>query len=439
MKNQFKIIGGVALIVIIAFAGLYAYGQGPDIGLADALNETEDLSSLSQAMASAGILDGLDPDIEYTILAPTNAAFSNFNYDLYGELDDASELLSSLLRYHVVEGKLSVADISKMDTIETLEGEVFSISTSGSVMVNNVPITNESEIECSDGYVIPVGSILLPPTITETYIDLTITDAAGRDVYIRKVPDRIVTLASSATETLFAIDAGDLVVGRDKYSTYPIEVEDIPNLGSGSSLALEETLNLDPDLVITWYYSTTAIESLEQNGINVLAIGPSSVQDVLDQIFLFGEICGKSDNAQSLVNDMESSINEIQSFMSTVPEEDKVKAYYELSTAFKSVNNATFTGQLMEMAGGINIAGGLDEKYPKLSSEWIIDQNPDMVVVVSYGSTLEEINSRDGWDSIDAVINGNVYSIESNWVSATPRLVLGLEQFAKWFYPEQFS
>ena len=73
-----------------------------------------------------------------------------------------------------------------------------------------------------------------------------------------------------------------------------------------------------------------------------------------------------------------------------------------------------------------------------LSSEWIIDQDPDVIVVVSYGVSLDEVKARDGWDSIGAVINDKVYSIESNLVSATPRMVLGLEQFAKWFYPEYF-
>jgi len=438
MANNNKAIGGLALIAIIVLAAVFIYNSGPDMDISGALEENTQFSSLQDALESVGLMEVLEGG-DYTILAPTNAAFTDYDADLYGELFESNDSLESILKYHVIEGKHSVADISKMDSITTLQGEALEVSTSGNVMVNDTSISADNEIECKNGYIVPIGEILLSPTIESTYIDFSITDAAGREVYIKKVPERIVSLASSATETIFAIGAGDLMVGRDKYSTYPEEVNDLPNVGSGSSLALEETLNLDPDLVITWYYSTSAIESLEQNGITVLAIGPSSVQDVLDQISMFGEICGHSSDAEAIVQDMQSTIDSITSFVSTLPLEDRVNVYYELSTEFKSVNNATFTGQLIEMAGGHNIAGDQDTNYPQLSSEWIIDQDPNVIAVVSYGATLDQIKSRDGWSSIDAVINDKVYSIESNWVSSTPRLVLGLEQFAKWFYPEHFA
>ncbi|HOP08595.1 MAG TPA: helical backbone metal receptor [Candidatus Methanofastidiosa archaeon] len=439
MANDTKKIGAVALTAIVIIAAIFIfYDRGPDQDLTEALGENTEFSDLFDALESTGILEGLAGS-EYTILAPTDGAFDDYDTELYGDLLEDTDSLGALLNYHIIEGKYSVADISKMSTVTTLQGEVISISTTGNVTVNDVEISQSEEIECENGYIIPVGEILLPPTIESTYIDLTITDAAGREVYIKKVPERIVSIASSATETLYAINAGDLLVGRDKYSVYPEEANDLPDLGSGSSLALEETLNLNPDLVITWYYSTSAIESLEQNGITVLAIGPSSVQDVLDLITLFGQICDHEADAQAIVQDMQTTIDEISSYAESLSEDEKVKVFYELSTAFKSVSDQTFTGELIELAGGINIAADQEATYPQMSSEWIIDQNPDVVVVVSYGATTDEIKSRDGWDSIDAVLNDKVYSIESNWVSSTPRMVLGLEQFAKWFYPEHFA
>jgi len=439
VNNDTKKIGGIAVVIIIVIAAFLLYDPGPDQDLKGSLDETPELSTLLEALESTGVLDSLEAGSEYTIFAPTDDAFDSYDTELYGELLEDPQALDGLLRYHIVEGKHSVADISKMGSVTTLEGEQITISTTGKVMVNDSEISADDEIECKDGYIIFLDDVLIPPTVESTYIDLTITDALGREVYIKKVPERIVTLASSATETLYAIGAEDLVVGRDKYSTYPETVNDIPEVGSAYSIALEEAMNLEPDLVITWYYGTSTIESLEQNGVNVLAIGPSSVQDVLDQITLFGEICGHEAEADAIVQDMQATIDEITSYASTIPEEDKVKVYYELSTEFKSVNNQTFTGQLIEMAGGINIAGDQETKYPVLSSEWIIDQDPNFIVVNSYGATIEQIKSRNGWNSIDAVINDKVYAIESNWVSSTPRLVHGLKQFAKWFYPEHFS
>ena len=92
------------------------------------------------------------------------------------------------------------------------------------------------------------------------------------------------------------------------------------------------------------------------------------------------------------------------------------------------------------MAGGLNIAlKASTERYPRLTSEYIINANPDVIVVVSWGRPLDEVKSRPGWDTISAVVNDRVYVIESGWVTCSPRLVLGLLQFAKWFYPDLFQ
>ncbi|MHC1604787.1 MAG: ABC transporter substrate-binding protein [Candidatus Methanofastidiosia archaeon] len=270
-------------------------------------------------------------------------------------------------------------------------------------------------------------------------IEYTFIDGAGREVYIGQVPERIVSLASSATEVIFALDCGDSIVGRDKYSTYPEEATNIPNLGSGSSLDMEKLIELEPDLVVIWYFHDEAIQAMEERGITVMAINPKSVEDIYDEITLFGKILGKEKKANEVVNDMKDRIGFIQSEVSKFDESEKIKVYYELSKPFKSVSTGTFTDELITLAGGINIAGDQDIKYPVLSSEWIIDQNPDVIVVVSYGASVDEIKGREGWSSINAVKNNRVYPIESGWVSSNPRLILGLEQFAKWFYPELFE
>jgi len=91
------------------------------------------------------------------------------------------------------------------------------------------------------------------------------------------------------------------------------------------------------------------------------------------------------------------------------------------------------------MAGGINIAADEPFRYPDLTDEYIIAKNPDVIVVISYGASIEEIKARQGWQNINAVKNDRVYSIDRHLVTASPRLVDGLEQLAKWFHPDLFE
>lgn len=268
---------------------------------------------------------------------------------------------------------------------------------------------------------------------------LTLVDGAGRTVNITKTPERIVSIASSATEVLYALGCGDVVVGVDKYSDYPPEVREKPNVGSAFNLNIEKILDLKPDLVLTWWYAEEAIHALEEKGIAVFAINPQSVHDVLQTIRTIGLIVGKTEEANNLTIDMQSKIDEITGKLKSLNKTQMPLVYYELGTPMKTTGPGTFTNELIFMAGGINIAAEEPVRYPVLSSEYIIARNPDVVVVVSYGASPEEIKAREGWQGINAVKNDRVYVIDRHLVTSNPRIVQGLEQFATWFHPELFS
>ncbi len=267
---------------------------------------------------------------------------------------------------------------------------------------------------------------------------LVLIDGLGRVVTIGSTPERMVSLASSVTETLFTLGADDLLVGRDKYSKYPPEALDLPEVGSGSSLNLEALVGLDPDLVVLWYFSSSAISAIEDVGITTYAVNPKSVDDVLQLIRTLGLIVNRTAAAEDLVTVMKANITAVTGITDGFPKEDRPTVYYELSTPFKTTGPGTFTNELIFMAGGVNLAAGEPVRYPILSSEYIIAMDPDIIVVVSYGASEDEIKDRDGWQNISAVRNDQVYRIDTNWVTSNPRLVLGLEQFAAWFHPDEF-
>jgi iron complex transport system substrate-binding protein len=430
-----KIPTSVMLIVLLI--GLMisgCIGGGPDTTIADELEERPSLSSLVDALSSAGLYDMFGEEGDYTLLAPTNEALASLDERYVSN----PALLEQILTYHVLDGSYSAAKISQSETLTTLQGETIEVDSAGTLSIGGASVT-EQDIECTNGTLQVIDTVLVPPSIEETYIDYTFTDGAGREVTIEKVPERVVSLASSATEVMFAIDAGDKVVGVDKYSTYPEEVTELPNLGSGSSLDMEKLIELEPDLVVIWYFYGEAIENIEQRGINVMAINPASVSDIYDEIGQLGTILGVEESAQDVIDDLQTRISGITDYVDTIPVEDRPMVYYETSQPFKSLNADTFTGELISMAGGVNIAADQESRYPVLSSEWVIQEDPDVIVVLSYGASVEEIKAREGWDQISAVANDRVYSIESDWVTSNPRLVLGLEQLAKWFYPDYFE
>lgn len=268
---------------------------------------------------------------------------------------------------------------------------------------------------------------------------LTVIDHVGRAVTVAQPVERIVSIASAATETLYAIGCGDLVVGVDNYSDYPPEAKNKPDVGTGSSLNVEKVLGLEPDLVVAWWYNEEAIANLESQEVPVLAINPESVEDVMDTIKLLGLIADHTSEAEGLVASMKADIDEVTSKTAGLPRAQRPLVYYELSTPMKTTGPGTFTDELIRMAGGINLAADEPIRYPILSSEYIIDRNPDVIVVVDYGSPIDEVKARDGWANIDAVKDNRVYQIDTHLVTSNPRLVQGLEQFARWFHPDLFG
>jgi iron complex transport system substrate-binding protein len=268
---------------------------------------------------------------------------------------------------------------------------------------------------------------------------LTLIDQSGRAVTVAQPVERIVSIASAATETLYAIGCGELVVGVDEYSDYPPEAKDKPDVGTGSSLNVEKVLGLEPDLVVAWWYNEEAIANLEGQAVPVLAINPESAEDVMDTIKLLGLITDHTSEAEGLVASMKADIDGVASKTSDLPKDGRPLVYYELSTPMKTTGPGTFTDELIRMAGGINLAADEPIRYPILSNEYIIDRNPDVIVVVDYGSPIDEVKARDGWANIDAVKDNRVYQIDTHLVTSNPRLVQGLEQFARWFHPDLFG
>jgi iron complex transport system substrate-binding protein len=277
--------------------------------------------------------------------------------------------------------------------------------------------------------------------ITTDGDSILLVDDYGRTIKLDSIPERIVSTAPTPTEMLFAVGAGDLVVGVDTYSDYPAEVANITKVGD-YTLSTEVIISLQPDLIISSdLVPISQLELLEDQGIPFVILATRTLDDVLKDLRLVGILTGHIDEANELVDELEDRIEAVTSKTQAV-DLVKPRAYLEYYP-YWTYGPGSFGDDLIALAGGINIAENTSSEYPMLTSEFVIAQDPEIIVyTVGYmtTTTADEISSRPGWDVITAVSEGNIHSMDDNLLSRYgPRIVDGLEDLAALLHPDLFA
>jgi iron complex transport system substrate-binding protein len=277
--------------------------------------------------------------------------------------------------------------------------------------------------------------------------EITFTDDLGNAIVLTRTAKRIVSLAPSVTESLFAIGAGKQVVGRTDYCDYPEEVKDLPSIGgfSSDSISMESILALEPDLVIGGStYQADVIKSLQDAGIPAFVSQPGNFAGIMDALTLYGKITGHVDEASTVVKEMQTRVDAVKSAVSVVEADQRPTVFYEVwHEPLMSSNGKTVVGELIDLAGGVNIFASLPDEYPTVSVEQIVEVDPQFIIgPSSHGDqmTAEVIGARPGWSNLSAVKNNAIYIIDANIIShAGPRIVIALEEFAKILHPDLFK
>jgi len=284
------------------------------------------------------------------------------------------------------------------------------------------------------------------------YQTVTLVDSMGNVVTFTSPPERIVSLAPSNTEMLFAVGAGDKVVGVTDFCNYPynftawIEAGNMTSIGNYYAPSVEPIVALEPDLVLASTGSLDAAENLKSLGYNVLVVESKTIDGVLQDILLIGRATGNDIQAGDLVSDIRSRIDNVTTQAAAAA--TKPKVYHEVwNDPLMSVGPSTFIDELISWAGGENIFHDAGSSWPIVSSEAIIEKNPDVMFfpdmymgVGNFYETIETVASRPGWDTISAVQNGALYEINADIISRSgPRLIDALEIIAKMVHPEIFG
>ncbi len=277
----------------------------------------------------------------------------------------------------------------------------------------------------------------------------TVVDDFGRNVTLSRIPERIISLAPSNTEILFALGLGSKVVGVTKFCDYPPEVSEmvkkgnITVIGGFANPSIERIVALNPDLVLAALsLQEKVVNDLEEKGITVIALNPKKIDQIPANIRLVGKVCGKVDEAEKLTNEMQRVIEGVVSKTGNVTYRPKV--YYEVwYEPLYTIGPGTWQNELIEIAGGVNIFADAKQAYPIVSSEAVIQQNPEIIIVsLGYmgGVKKEDFEERPGWSAISAVKNNRICEIDENiFIRPGPRIVQGLQQLAWLIHPEIFA
>jgi iron complex transport system substrate-binding protein len=276
---------------------------------------------------------------------------------------------------------------------------------------------------------------------------LTVTDQLGRTINLDETPpQRIVSLAPSHTETIFALGIADRLVAVTDYCNFPPEAKEKPSIGGFSTPNIEEIVAADPDLILaTNIHEDKVIPQLEGRGLTVVAVNPVTIDDVFESITLVGKATGAEKEAADLLDDMQKRVKAVTDKTDKLADAEKPKVLYIVwHDPLMAAGSGTLHDELMRKVGGINVAGDLSS-YADISLEAVIAANPQVMIAgVGMGTgedlPLQFITTESRLEETDARVNNRIYGIDTDLVGRPgPRIVEALEQFAVFIHPELFG
>lgn len=234
---------------------------------------------------------------------------------------------------------------------------------------------------------------------------------------------RIVTLAPSLTELVFAAGAGDRLVGVSAYSDYPPAALDLPVIGDAFSIDQEQLAILKPDVLLAWEsgMATHAIDELASIGYRVELIRTRSLADVSAALRRIGELTGHATEADAAAEALEAGLAQL---VERHADEAPIRVFYQVHRQpLFTINGEHYVSELIHLCGGRNIFADLNELAPSISVEAVVERDPE-VMLASSDAGDDAFIEWQRWPNLTAVRSGNQYIMPADQIGrATPRLV----------------
>lgn len=274
-----------------------------------------------------------------------------------------------------------------------------------------------------------------PTLVPEPSTSITVTDMTGKEITLDAPATKIVALTASDCEILYAIGAGDTLVGRGEYCDYPVEVLDVTSVQSGYETNIEQIIALAPQVVVmsTMAQTEEQVAQLENAGIRVVVSDAQDIAGAYTAIELIGKLTGHDAEAAAVVDSMKTTFDTVAAEAAASGRGGTI--YFEVSPlqyGLWAAGSGTFMNEIAEMLGLTNIFADL-AGWAEVSEEQVIERNPDYIVTVGMyfgeGPTPEEeILSRAGWENVAAIKNGAILNLRNNELSRpAPRLADGAQ------------
>jgi len=271
----------------------------------------------------------------------------------------------------------------------------------------------------------------------------TAEDQLGRELRVPDDPRRVIALAPSITEIIFALGQQDRLRGTTQYSNYPAEAAKLPRVGSYVRLDLERIVALNPDLCIAIKDGNPkeTIDRLQSLNIPVFAVNPRNLESMMQTIRKIGDILNASAKSKTLVENMRSRMQKVDALVSRIDRRPRVFIQIGISPIISAGTN-TFIHELIVRAGGINVAAG-NRAYPHFSREQVLALAPDVLIITSMSRSGAFEKARADWNRLSdmpAVRAKRIYTVDSDvFDRPSPRLLDALEILTRLLHPNLFK
>jgi iron complex transport system substrate-binding protein len=285
---------------------------------------------------------------------------------------------------------------------------------------------------------------------TSSCIPVTINQSDGTPITLPCQPERLIVANSDAAELLIALGASDKIVGVDQSTlSVPYIMNKIPNatsIGDWETPNIEEILALHPDAVISYSsYKPKNIDQITAANITVISLDCYKLNTLPSDARALGTLTGTTNSAEDYAQMVEETVAQVNTRVKSIPENAYPTVYFESYTDYTAESNGSGSDEMLIAAGGKNIAGNSSTSYMTVSPEWVVAEQPQYVMkavsssnALSLADIIENLKSRQGWNTIPAVQQNRVYAIESG-IEYGPKAYIGLVYTAKILHPDIFQ